>query len=267
MPVQGSLEVGADGHFAPGPETARLFGYFALALNGQPASALRERIAQHARDTLRQPAADEAIAVLDRYLRMQERVRALGAGELRLEAIRERFARVREIRREELGAAVAEAMFGDQDRVIDVEIERRALLADASLPADERERRIGALEARLPEAERRARERATAPLRLRNEVEQLRAAGATEQQIFAHRERAAGRAAAERLAEVDRRRAQWQQHWDAYRGERTRVLASSTSLAPDAREALLEPVRRKHFDADELARARYLDRLDLHGTE
>jgi lipase chaperone LimK len=268
VPVQGSLEAGADGHFRPGPETTRLFGYFALALDGQPTPVLRERIAQHARQNLAQPAADEAIDVLDRYLRMQERVRELGPNEVTLEKIRERFARVREIRREELGEAVAEAMFADQDQVIHVEIERRAVLFDPSLAPEERNRRLRELEATLPPEERAAREAASAPLRLRDEVERMRAAGATDAEIFAHRERAVGKEAAGRLAEVDRRRARWKADWAAYRDERARILADSTSLAPDARDALLEPVRRKHFGTEEeLVRARYLDQLELRPSE
>lgn len=226
---------------------------------------LRERIAQHARATLPQPAADEAIDVLDRYLRMQQRVRELGPGDLRLDAIRERFARVRQIRREELGDAVARAMFGARDQVIEVEVERRAVLADPSLTAEERTQRLDALEESLPEGERIARAAATAPLRLRGEVEQLRAAGATDAEIFAHRERVAGSAAAQRLAEVDRRRTQWTDHWNAYRVERALVLSGSISLEPDVRDARLEALRRKHFREEELPRARYLDQLELHG--
>ena len=267
VPIQGSLEVGPDGHFRAGPETTRLFEHFALILNGQPPEALRERIAEHARGRLATAAADEAIDVLDRYLRMQQRVRELGSGELDLEKIRARFARVREIRREELGEAVANAMFGDRDRVIEVEIERRRVLADPSLAAEARARRLEELEQSLPAAERAARERATAPLRLRNEVERMRSAGASDADVFAFRERSVGKAAAERLAEVDRRRAQWQTHWESYKPERARVLASSRSLAPDARDARLEPVRRAHFSQDELPRARYLDRLELAEAE
>ncbi len=267
VPVQGSLEVGPDGHFRPGPETVRAFGYFALLLNGQPTPVVRERIAAYAREKLAPPAADEAIDVLDRYLRMQERTLALGPGPLTLAGLRERFAQVRQIRRDELGAALASAMFGAQDRVLELELERRAVLSDASLATDERERRIAELDRNLPAEERAARERAAAPLRLRNEVEQMRSSGASDQEIFAYRERQIGRDAAERLADVDRRRALWKEHWESYGQERARILRSSTSLAPDARDALLEPLRRRHFSYAELSRARYLDQLELHPAE
>jgi lipase chaperone LimK len=119
----------------------------------------------------------------------------------------------------------------------------------------------------LPAEERLARERAMAPLRLRSEVEQMRSSGASDREIFAYRERQVGAEAAERLAEVDLRRAQWSEHWQSYGPERARVLAGSSSLAAGTRDALLEPLRRRHFVGDELARARYLDQLELHTSE
>ena len=79
---------------------------------------------------------------------------------------------------------------------------------DEFLGEAERAERLEALEARLPERVREARLQATGPLRVRQEVEALRDAGASEREIFAARERAFGTEAAERLAEMDRERAE-----------------------------------------------------------
>ena len=85
-----------------------------------------------------------------------------------------------------------------------VDLERRDVRRDDTLSEDERAERLEALEQRLPAPVREARRRAAAPARAWSEVEALRAAGASEDEIFAARERHLGREAAERLAERDR---------------------------------------------------------------
>ena len=70
---------------------------------------------------------------------------------------------------------LAAALFGEEERVVAVDLERQRV-AGAGLAPEERARRLAALEAELPEAERRARAEARAALELRAAEAELRAA-------------------------------------------------------------------------------------------
>jgi lipase chaperone LimK len=260
--VDGALRTDADGRFLPGPETIRLFDYFFSASGEEPDDVIRGRIALHVLEHLPPDAAAEAIAVLDRYLSFRRAARELAASERVPGDLERRWQWVRELRREHFGPELEAALYGEEEARTLVDLERREVLRDQSLSREEREQRLAALEERLPERVRAARRRAEAPLRVRREVERLRESGASEAEVFAARQRAFGAAAAERLAALDRRRADWQERLAAYRSERDALLADP-DLSAQEREAALETLRRSTFAAEELARVRALDAAGL----
>ncbi|MGH7790473.1 MAG: lipase secretion chaperone, partial [Candidatus Binatia bacterium] len=96
----------------------------------------------------------------------------------------------------------------------------------------------------------------TLPLRLGRDETALRAAGGSPQEIAALREQTVGAAAAARLAELDQRRAAWDQRVEAYRHERAAIDAAS----PDRQQAV-EALRARHLSGAELRRIDALDRL------
>ena len=93
-------------------------------------------------------------------------------------------------------------------------------------------------------------------------MQELRAAGATEDQIFAARERRFGHDAAERLAELDRQRAEWQERLDNYQVERDLLIAKMPEASAE-RDAALQSLRTAHFAPAEIARVRALDKANL----
>jgi lipase chaperone LimK len=88
-----------------------------------------------------------------------------------------------------------------------------------------------------------------------------RAEGASEAESFALREQAFGYDAAERLAVLDARRAEWQRRLHGYHAERAALLGDP-ELAPEELHGALEALRTEHFEPQELARVRALDRAD-----
>src|SRR5438552_1929875 len=135
---------------------------------------------------------------------------------------------------------------------------------DPSLEVAERERRAAALEDGLPEPVRAARAEALAPLRAMQEEARMRAGGTSSVEIRALRERSFGTEAADRLEELDRQRAAWQQRIDDYRAARE-VVEQNPSLDAAARARAIEALRAERFTAEERLRIPVLDGVERVG--
>jgi lipase chaperone LimK len=260
--LQGTSEDGAlredeQGGLVIGPEILRLFDYYLSASGQESAAALRARIvAAIHRQLGDRPAARAAVDLLDRYLAYRaDAPRLVPAGsdlDARLEGLRR-------LRRERFGD-LAEGLFGDEERAAAVALEQRRALLDGSLSPEDRERRLDALEGDLPEAARRARAAATEPLREAAEEAALLRAGAGEDDLRAYRTATAGAEAADRLAELDRRRAAWKARVDAFRAARAALASSEPD--PDRRSAATARLLARSFSPLEQIRVDAADRLD-----
>jgi len=258
--VDGALRLDAAGRFAPGPEALVLFDYFLAATGEEPPERIRARIVAEIRRRLPAEAAREAEALLDRYLAYREAARERFSADASLADPERRFQLVRELRREMFGAGLAAALFGEEERVVGVDLERQRVAQRADLDPAERERRLVELEEQLPEAERAARREARAALELREAEAALRAAGAGPAEIEAERERRFGPEAARRLAALDRRRAEWEGRVAAYRAARDALRAEGR--AAEDYDAALEALRDAHFAGPERLRIEALDRAE-----
>lgn len=255
----GGLGVDAAGRLVVAPEVRIFFDYFLAAMGELPAPELRALIVAEIEARLPATAATEAVALLDRYLEYRRQARATAErGEIPIE-LRERFTRLRELRRAVLGDAVAEAFFGGEEAVLAVDLERREILRDATLPERERERRLWEIEQRLPEHVREARAAAFRPAQLQQDEQQLRAAGGSEDEIRALRLETVGEAATERLEQLDREELEWQNRLDAYRTERARI-AGAPGLSEAERAARIADLRGARFSATELLRVDAIER-------
>jgi lipase chaperone LimK len=256
--VDGELVLDAEGRFVPNARALVLFDYFLAASGEEPGDVIRARIVTHIRGALPAASAVEAEALLDRYLRYRERMRELTTSGTPPADLERRLQWIREERRRSFGPELAETLFGEEERVALLDLERRSILQDASLSPDAKAQRLEEIEARLPEDVRDARRRATAPKRVEEQVAALRIAGASEAEILALREQAFGPEAAQRLAALDHEREAWQLRVATYAALRDHLLADSTR-SPDEQAAQLERLRAEHFDAQEQIRIRALD--------
>lgn len=261
LDVDGDLFVDAAGHFRATVEARRLFDHFLAASGEETPERLRARIVAEIRRRLAPPASDEAVALLDRYLAYRDAVRELfERGEAPADLER-RWQWLRELRRATLGAADARAFFAEEEERVARALERRRVALDPELAPDERARRLEALDAERPDAEREALRRATAHLRLARDEAALREAGASGAEIHALRAERFGEEAAERLDALDARRADWERRLATYREDRAALLARAPR-DPAARAAALDALRREHFSPAEARRAAALDRLE-----
>jgi lipase chaperone LimK len=259
--VDGGLSVDAHGHFLPDTDALSLFHYFLAASGEEPQARIRQRIVDHIHSLLQEPAASEAVALLDTYLDFRDAMRELAeAGEVPRDLER-RWQWIRELRRHYFGAATSAALFGQEEEVVRIDLERRRIATDESLSAEERAEELYALEAQLPESVRESRQRARAPMLARDEVEDVRASGGSEEEVFAVRERHFGREAAERLSALDAERSAWNARLESYRSERDALLSEIEGEEPTDQLAAIEALRRQHFSELEVLRVRALDEM------
>lgn len=224
--VDGALRVGPDGSLVIGPEILRLFDHFFTTLGEESEEKIRERILAAIRERVSGPAALQASALLDQYLRYRKDAKDLRLSrddeadpEKRLEAIKK-------LRRKTFGEEVGEKLFGDEEREGETAIAESKVRQDNTLSDEQKAEKLAALEEKLPESARAARDQSTLPLRAQAEVEAMRAEGATAEDVHAYRTETFGAEAADRMAALDEARAAWKARIEAFEKERAKLDAS-----------------------------------------
>lgn len=260
--VDGGLVVDEAGNFVVTPDAIEMFDYFFVASGEEPDEDIVARIIAEIERRLGPGATAIALQLLDRYLEYRARVSELAAvGAAR--SLAEQFEDVVALRREIFGDD-ADLLFGSEEARVRVALAQREIALDPSIPDDERAELIDALNEELPESDRLARERATAPARLLEVEAQLRSEGASETEIRERRADLFGDDAADRLAELDRARAAWDARVASYRRERD-AIAADPALTEVEREAAVSALLDGSFDGPERLRVEALDRIEAAG--
>ncbi|MCY1017384.1 lipase secretion chaperone [Pyxidicoccus sp. MSG2] len=257
----GALRVDAEGHLVLSADVRLLFDYYLSATGEEPPEVIRARILAALREKLPPRAAEEAVRLLDDYRAYREATRALrvppGSAQ---DDLGSRLEALRQLRREHLGDAAADAFFSAEEQVDSVSLERMKLERDTSLTREERERRIAALEEQLPPAMRAQREEALRPLRQQAEERELLATGATAEDLHQYRQATVGTEATEQLEALDRQRAEWKQRLEAFRAKREALRLSEPDAA--VREAAVQRLLVDSFTPEERPRVQAADALD-----
>lgn len=240
------------------PELRALFDYYLAALGEEPLAQVLARIDQ-ALQVLPEPARSQARTTLTGYLDYRLAVGELESGGTAVSDNAQRIQRMKNaqaLRRQYLGADTAEAFFGFEEAIDDFAMDRLVINDNPALSDAEKQARIARAEAQLPAPIREAREASRAfqdyqkrSAELADDPESLRQ----------YRVNRFGEDAADRLAQADQRRAEWDRRWQAYREEADRIEQSG--LAASDRAAEIGQLRARYFKGPELARARALDSL------
>jgi lipase chaperone LimK len=253
----GAVEADAGGHLIISIELRRLFDHFLAASGEESVATMRARIIAVLSARLPDVAAAEAIAILDRYLAYRDAARRLVPPSSDLVA---GLDQVHDLRRKMFSPTVVEAFFADEEAATYAALARRDVLTETALSPTERDRRLAEIDARTPPAVLAARAAATAPLNELNREAQLRAAGASDQEIAAARTAALGADAAARLADLDRAHAAWDARLAQFRAERAAVL-TDPALGDAERQQRIDDLLARSFTASERLRVEVLDRI------
>ncbi|KQX01212.1 lipase chaperone [Massilia sp. Root418] len=234
-------------------ELGYLFDYYLASLGEKDLPAVRSEIERELERRLRPAPAAEAKRLLASYLAYK---RALADVESRLPksadmagGARARLAAMQQLRPQYFTPAQSAGLFGSADAQAADTIARLELAADRSLSAAEREARMAALDGRLPPAMREQRAAPTRVLRLEESVQQLRAQGVGDNEVYRLRAAALSPEAASRLAEVDREEADWKRRIAQYQAASRKPGAEPASQA--LRDAYFTPEEQRRLGAYE----------------
>ncbi len=256
----GALRIDGDGRFVADLGARLFFDYFLTATGERSVSELRSLIVREIEARLPPAAAAEAIRVLDAYLSYRRAARRMATRGEVPETLSQRLEALRALRRDRLGAELAESFFGTEERMAEADLARREILADDSLAEAERDHRLWEIEQSLPPAVREARARASLPSRLRADEAALREAGGSDEEVRALREQMVGAAAADRLAELDRERTAWQARLESFRAERAAIEADARIDAAE-RDRRIDELLADRFTATERLRVEAIERF------
>ncbi len=258
--IDGDLELDPLGHFRPSVNARRLFDYHLTATGEASLDDIRARIVAVVERRLPVDAAREAIDLLDRYLLYRERARQLADAGLGDDDYHARFAAIWALRREVLGTADAEALFGEEEAYDRLALERARIMSNPFLSDEDRAAQLPAVDAAMPEPMREAREAATVPMRLDAAEQTLRDAGGSAADVEALRTEVVGAEAARRLAALDAERAAWQARVDEFRAARA-AIEDDASRSSEDRARAVETLLAERFTPPERVRIDALDRL------
>jgi lipase chaperone LimK len=252
--VDGGIELDADGQLIPGMSLRRLFDQVLSSVGELSIAQIRQLLATRLDQLTTPEGKSQALAAFERYLRYLQSVDE-AASRLNELPFRDRLSALSELRRQHLGADMAEAFFADEEAYQRFTLDRRELAEQDNLTPEERAARERDLLQQLPESTRE-------PF-----VQQLQAdadiadAGAIEtlssnpDERYRLRSERFGEEAAARMELLDRERQAWDLRVADYQRERARWLAADAA----AREAALSAYLARHFNETEQRRIRSLE--------
>lgn len=233
--VDGRLATDVHGRLIIDRELRRLFDYLLAGASEQPIDLLRARLRDLAAAQGGEALATEALEAFDQYLSYLRAEAELGRRQS--DDLQARLDALIALRRRALGAATAEAYFGEEERYAQATLDR-AQDADPAWSA--------------------ARRDATEHQRALEQTTQFEQLDLDAAQRWEERETLYGAEAADRLAELDAQQAQWDarlQDWAARRA----ALQAEESMSPEQREQAISTLFESMFDEAERRRVQALE--------
>ena len=256
--VPATLTINKAGRLVVDSNSKAVMDYF-LSLSGEmPDARIRDLMQQWATGNAGEAAADDLLALYDRYQRYRQQFAsgeyaATGSGTIRGQlALRQR------LRNDTFGADYAAALFADEDRYDRFSLQRHDILA-SSMDDREKARALSTLRQSLPAHLAQQLEQQTNLQTLQQDEQQLRDAGANDADLFVLHQQRFGDAAALRLQALDQQRQDWQQRLDDYHGQRQ--VIQSSGLSRQDQEQQLAQLRNAMFSETEQQRVAALERI------
>ena len=252
----GDLKVAPNHGLVVDAELGHLFDYYLSALGEKSLSAIKVETERELDRKLSPAAAAQAKKLLARYLDYKRDLidveKNIKVASSQAAGIRARMNALNQVRAKYFSVDEIKGLFGfndayDQDALARIEVEE-----NKTLNPEQKQQALAKLDQQLPPEIREARE---APLKLtkvEEQVAQIRAKGATDQDIYQLRAKAFSPEAAARLAEVDREEAQWQARIKAYLAQRNQIKQTTQSEAQQL--AAIFALRQQQFSEQEQIR-------------
>ena len=239
-------------------ELKRLFDYYLSAVGEQTVEGITAHLRGELERRLPAPQAKKAQRLLDLYIAFKRELLVLEqkpelSGNA-VQAIRARMLAQQDLRARYFSTEEAQGMFGFDDAYDMDAVARLEVSQNPALNAEQKKQQLASLDAAMSPDLREAREASLVVVKVEQQAQELRAKGASEDDIYRMRAKAFDPEAAARLAEVDREEAVWKSRIAQYREQRGKVLQSNAQASEAERQAAILQLQQSLFSPLELPR-------------
>lgn len=235
-------------------ELGYMFDYYLAGLGEKNLDAIKTEIERELDRRLQKAPAVQAKRLLDNYLKYKGALAVMEQGMPKssdlVKGARARLEAMQQLRHAYFSADEISGLFAASDAYDQDALARLEINGDTRLGDSERRARLAALDAKLSPAVREQREAPAAVLKLEQSVQQLRAQGGGDNEVYRLRSAALSPEAAARLAEVDREEDDWKRRISTYQQKYSELKSGTGSVPPDA----LQQLRDSAFSPDEQRR-------------
>jgi lipase chaperone LimK len=253
------LNPGANsGGTLPYAELKRLFDYYLSAVGEEGIPAITQQINRALEQSVLPGQLKAAQLLFARYLEFKtalvelEKNPALGGNAL--QAIRQRFIAMQDLRARIFSAAEDQGMFGFEDAYDRDALARLEISQNTALSAAQKREQLAAVDASMSAALRDDREAPRVVIKVEDMARQMRANGASDDEVYRMRAKELYPQAASRLAEVDQDELAWKNRIAAYLSERSKVLKAQADMPDSERQAALNQLQQAQFTEQERRR-------------
>lgn len=243
----------------------RLFDYFLSAFGEEEDIIIYDRVKSYIRNHTPEPAASQAITIFDQYVaylkalpEIEKRygnlqLQATENGELDLNAVAQQKQDVAKLRQQHFAKQTITAFFGAQEEYDNYSVEMIRINQNDQLSDAQKEVARQDYISRMPNNLAKANIEQQANLNaLISRTEQMKAKGATAEELYKMRRELVGAPAAARLAQVDQEDASFDQRFNQYQAQKQRLLSQNVDSAQAQTE--LNQIEQQLFDESERKR-------------
>lgn len=255
--MQAGSKAGATGVLAYG-ELKRLFDYYLSAVGEQSIETITLQIRSELDRRLPPEQAKKAQRLLALYIefkrelvRLETQHQLAGNG---VQAIRARLLTMQDLRSRYFNEEETQGMFGFDDAYDLDAIARLEISQNPELSAVQKQQQLAAVDAAMPTDLRREREASIVVVRVEQQAQELRAKGASEDDVYRMRAKEFDPQAAARLADVDREEVAWKARIARYQDERSKLLKSQANATESERQTVLAQLQQTYFTEAERPR-------------
>lgn len=253
--VDGSFQVDGAGNLLITDDIRRIFDYFLSAYGEESLQDSVKRLRAYIASQLPQPGQEQAQALLTQYLDYKRELVLLERDlpqMANLDALRGRETAVQALRARLFTAEAHQAFFGSEEAYNQFTLQRLAIQHDDKLDAAAKGVAMDQLRAGLPED---LQESVLPQLQseLHVQTEQLRAQGASAEQVRALRQQLVGAEATTRLEALDQKRAGWKQRIAAFAASKAQIEGQN-GLSDGDKQAAIQRLADEQFNETERLR-------------
>ncbi len=170
------------------------------------------------------PAASQALVFLEKYRHLRELAKAHYLKGTDPGGYADRLALLKQIQEQAFGSALAQQLFGDENRVSALRLQRIEIMQDPDISVAEQARVISDIVEQLPPTAKTVYQRNINYSQLAQTTREMREQGASAEALWDLRAKAYGSEAAYRLQTLDEQRSQWQLRLEDFRQQRALIL-------------------------------------------